>query len=370
MLRWAWKSLISHRGSLLSSGVGIASAFILVFFFDAVFRGESEQIIAYPKNMDADVWVMQRGVSNMHMAVSFVWDWKADKIASMAGVKRVTPILYLNTIVNTRDKELFSFVVGLLPDDHRAGPWKMAAGRKIQRSGEAVIPDVLAKLSNVDIGDTITLTDKTFVIVGLSADTYSSANPVIFVPFSDLEDITSSTGTYSYLLVDAEEGIDASKLATQIRNEVSKVNALPQEKFITNDFAMAIQMGVEIIYMMTIICTLLAILIVGFSAYSLVSRKKQELAIIKALGMRSKAILTGVVLQSCLLTSFFGFMIAVGFAYFIMPYLSILVPQVTLAVSVVALAKFGVMALVVAVAGAIVPAYLVSRVDPATAFNG
>jgi len=348
--------------------MGIACAFILVIFFDAVWRGESVQIVAYPNNIKPDVWVMQSGVGNMHMAMSFVWDWKADKIAKMPGVKRVTPILYLNSVIVAGDQQMFAFIVGLLPDAERAGPWEMSAGRQIENPREAVIPDVLSKLTGVNIGDQLRITDKAFTVVGLSKGTYSSANAVLFVPFADLEDILSSTGTYSYLLVDAEEGVDARTLAEQIRNEVAKVNALPHEEFIKNDFAMAKQMGVEIIVMMTAICSTLAALIVGFTAYSLIMSKRRELAIIKALGITNNSIFYSVVVQSGLVT-LFGFLVAALFALIVIPKIPEVLPQLTVMVSVNAIAQLGLIALFVAVIGTVIPTYMVVRLDPATAFH-
>jgi len=226
MFKWSWKSLLNQRGHLLGSSLGIASAFILVIFFDSVWRGESVQVVAYPDNMKPDVWVMQSGVGNMHMAMSFILDWKAKKIAKLDGIKKVTPILYTSSVITVNNKEMFAFIVGLLPDAKRAGPWKMAAGRKIQNPGEVLIPDVLSKIGNIKIGDSLKIIDKTFTIVGLTKGTFSSANTVLFIPFSNLDDILSSSGTYSYLLVDAKEGIDAKKLAHKIMNEVEKVNAL------------------------------------------------------------------------------------------------------------------------------------------------
>ena len=368
MIRWALKSLFSQPGSLLASVFGIASAFILVIFFDAVWRGESEQIVAYPNNIKPDVWVMQSGVGNMHMAMSFVWDWKANKIEKMPEVKRVTPILYLNSVIVAGDTKMFAFIVGLLPDAGRAGPWAMSEGRLIKNSREAIIPDVLSSLTGVMIGDQLRITDKSFTVVGLSKGTYSSANAVLFVPFADLEDILSSTGTYSYLLVDAVEGVDAGVLAEKIMHEVNKVNALPHEEFIKNDFAMAKQMGVEIILLMTAICTVLATMIVGFTAYSLVMRKRREIAIIKALGANNRTIFYSVIIPSGLLT-LFGFMFAAVFALFVIPALPALVPQITVKVSISALAQLGVIAFVVAILGALLPTYMVLRLDPATAFH-
>jgi len=368
MFHWIWKSLFKQPGSLTGSALGIAFAFILVIFFDAVWQGESEQIIAYPDNVKPDIWVMQSGVSNMHMASSFVWDWKADKIARIPGVKQVTPILYLNNVITAGETKMFAFIVGLLPDAQRAGPWSMSAGRQIKNSGEAVIPDILSNLTGVNIGDQLSITDKTFTVVGLSSGTYSSANAVLFVPFNDLEDILSSTGTYSYLLVDVDDGINAKTLAEQIRYEVDKVNVLLHDEFIRNDFSLARQMGVEVIIIMTVICSVLAALIVAFTSYSLVMSKRQEIVIIKALGAKNRSIFFSVIFQSGLVTMF-GFILAVVFAIFIIPSIPMLVPQLTLIVSMSSLLQLGVIAFVVAILGALLPTHLVLRLDPAAAFH-
>lgn len=368
MFTWAWKSLFSQRGTVVGSSLGIAAAFILVIFFDAVFRGESNQIVAYPTNMGPDVWVMQAGVGNMHMAMSYVWDWKMDVIAAMPEVEKVTPILYFANVIAVSDARIFAFVVGLLPDADRAGPWEMTAGRKIQGPGEAVIPDVLSDLIGIGIGDSFQITDKRFTVVGLSHGTFSAANSVIFVPFAELEDILSSYGTYSYLLVDAKEGVDAEQLAARIRSKVEKVNALPNDVLIENDFSLSMQMGVEIIFMMTMISSALAALIVGFTAYSLVSRKQRELAIIKALGGGRLRVMAAIVLQSLIL-ALLGYLLAAAFAFFVIPQVPLLMPQLTLLVSADAVLQIGLVAIVVAIVGALIPAWVVSRLDPATAYQ-
>jgi len=252
--------------------------------------------------------------------------------------------------------------------EQRAGPWAISAGRNLQNRNEAVIPDVLSKITGVNIGDQIRITDKAFTVVGLSSGTYSSANAVLFVPFQDLDDILSSSGTYSFLLVDAEQGIDPNLLAQQIQQNVEKVNALPHAQFVKNDFAMASQMGVEIIVMMSVMCGALAALIVGFTSYSLVARKRRELAIAKALGTTNRDILLGVIIQSLIVTVF-GFFIAALFTLFVVPAIPTLVPQITVAVTANTIVQLGLVALFVAVVGALLPAFLVLRLDPAIAFQ-
>lgn len=367
MLRWTLKTLLQQRSSLWGGAAGVASAFVLVIIFDAVFTGESEQIVSYVRHTDADIWVMQQGVSNMHMTSSFVWDWKADKVAAVEGVSQVTPILYLNTVLKAGGRNWFSYVVGLQSGSTRGGPWALAAGRGDPKPGEAVVPSVLAKTAGIGVGDTILITDETFAVVGLSKGTFSMANSVTFVAFSDLEAILSAVGTVSYLLVDAAPGVDLQALATHIEQNVDKVKAMPRDEFIDSDYEMAMQMGVEIIALMSVIGSALAAMIIAFTAYSYVSRKRKELAILKALGVRNAAIYGSVVMQTSLIT-IVGFLLAVAFAYGVMPVISTVVPQVTLVVTLTAVMRLGALAILITIAASLLPAYLVARVDPMTAF--
>lgn len=368
MLFWSWQSLWRQRAQLLGHVAGIAGAFLLALFFDAVFRGEAQQIVSYPSHVRPDVWVMQKGVANMHMSTSFLWDWKADQVARLPGVQRVTPILYLNGIVDAKSYRSFAYIVGLLPGDQRAGPWRLTAGRRVAQSGEAVVPDVLARLTGLRVGDTVHLTGRPFVVVGLSLGTYSSANTVIFVPFGDLQDLLDAIGTYSYLLVDAAPGVDTKQLAQRIMTDVDKVHAMTQDEFIQSDFAMAMQMGVEIILMMTLISAVLAILLVGFAAYSLTMAKRRELVIMKALGARNGEVLLAVAIQSVAIVAL-AFLLAALIATGLFPYVTAVVPQVSLVIAPSALAKLGLEATLIALLGGLMPAYGLVRLEPARAFH-
>lgn len=368
MLRWLLKTLWRQRLSLLASAGGIAGAFTLVVILDAVFVGESTQVVSYLRHMNADVWVMQRGVGNMHMASSFVWDWKADRIALVPGVRRATPILYAGATVNANGRNWLTFLVGLLPDGARAGPWSLASGKPVPAPGEIVLPRVYAEMNGVALGDTVRVRDLRLRVVGLSEGTFSMGNSVAFLAFSDLADLFSITGTVSYILVDAEPGTDPVALAPRIEREVEKVSALPQEDFIRNDFQLAMLMGVEIIFFMTVIGSALATLIIAFTAYSQVTQRRRELAIAKALGMRNRAIYLAVLAQTLIITAL-GFALALLAAWGLFPALSAAVPQITLVVTPTALVRTGVLALLVALAAALVPAHLVNRVDPQTVFR-
>lgn len=368
MLQWTWKSLIAEPWHLLASVAAIGGAFALVIFFEAVFAGESKQIVAYLRHSNPQVWVMQRGVSNMHMETSFVPDWKADRIARLPGVSKVTPILYLNTVMRAGDGNWFSFVVGLERDNPRAGPWAIAKGKRQPGPGEALVPAVLARLAGFELGDSVSIGGRSFVVAGLTEGTFSMANSVTFITMPDLAEIMSSFGTMSYFLVDATPEVDAAALAERIKNEVEKVNAVPNEEFIRNDWSVAIQMGVEIIALMTVIGGALAVLLTGFAIYSNTSRKERELAVMKALGFRNRTIYASVMMQASAM-ALLGFLLATGLVLLATPITAYFVPQVTLHVTPETLLRVFLAALVVAVLACVVPVRRVVRVDPLSAFR-
>ncbi len=368
MFRWSLKSLLAEPLRLIAGSLGVASAFILVIFFQAVFEGESRQIVAYIENTDADVWVMQDGVSNMHMASSMLWDWKEDRIAAMPGVSDVTSILYMNTVMSAGGKQWFSYIVGLAPDASRGGSWAMESGKPLPDSGEAVIPDVIARLTDIGLGDNISILDGSFRIAGLSRGSFSMANSVTFVTKSDLSKLMDAGGSVSYIMVKAAPGVSPQALAARIEENVDKVNALPRDEFIRRDREMAMQMGTEIIQIMTIIGTLLAVLIVAFTAYYHVVHKQQELAIVKALGFRNRHIYTSAFMQTAAI-ALCGYLIALVVAYTLLPLLPAAAPQISIAVSGTSLVRIGIIALLVTGLASLLPARRVAVVDPMNVFQ-
>jgi len=186
MISWSLKTLWSEPLRLIISALAVAFSFVLVVFFSAVFEGESNQMVAYLKAMKADIWVMQKGVSNMHMASSMMWDWKADKIKQLPGVDKVNAFLYLNGPVKAGGQDWFSYIIGISSAFPDTGPWRMLAGKPMPQKGEAVIPDIMSRLAHINIGDNITMIDRPLKVVGLSEGTFSMASAVVFVSREDL----------------------------------------------------------------------------------------------------------------------------------------------------------------------------------------
>ena len=369
MLRWTLKSLIHERVAFFIGVAAASSALLLVMFFEAVYAGEAENIIAYPRNAGADVWVMQRGVGNMHMATSYLSDWKVSEVRNVPGVASVEPILYLNTVIEAGGQQWFAYIVGLDTPAGAAGPWAMDSGKRNPAIGEAVVPEVFARVTGLGIGSPIHIVDHEFTVVGLSRGTFSMANSVIFVTRVDVEDIMTSLDIVSFMLVNAEDGIDATTLASDIEAAVDNVEALTTNEFLANDKQMALQMGVETVALMTIICGALAAFLIAFTVYAQVARQRRELAVAKALGVGNPALYLSVCVQAILLAAV-STTFAVLMAVTLMPLVTAAIPMVTLQLSTASVARVAMLGFVVAILASILPARRVATVDPMTAFQG
>lgn len=368
ILRWTWQEIRRSRLRVLASASAVAAAFALVIVFESIWAGEVDHVVEYIEHADADVWVMQRDVSNMHMASSFVRDTTRDRVAEVPGVAQVDSILYMSTLVDAKGRGWFSYIVGLERSGQLGGPWAMAKGTDHVGRGEAVVPAVLARMSNVGLGDRVSIAGSSFGIVGLSTGTFSMGNPVTFVHRADLANILTLGGYDSYILAKADSGIAPEALATAIRERVDDVTVLTAREFAASDRILGEQMGVEVLALMTFIGTGLAVLLVMFVLYLHTTRIQRELAVLKALGFRNRHLYLGVALQGFVITGL-GFGIAMFVAIGLQAIAPSLLPQLSIQVTGSTLAKVGLVGLGVALVASIVPARRIGAVDPMTVFQ-
>ncbi len=271
-------------------------------------------------------------------------------------------------MIQAAGRPWLSYVVGLEPDASGAGPWEVSAGQAMPGPGEALVPRVVAELSGLALGDSVTLLDRRLTVAGLTEGTFSMANSVTFVALRDLERMMDVASAYSYLLVRAEPGVAAAELAEQIVAEVEDVNALPREEFIRNDHHMAVQMGVEVIWIMSLVSGLVAALIVAFSCYSQVVHMRREFAVTRSLGFPNRDLFAAALLQAAVVSGL-GFAGSVALGFGLLPRVSALAPQLSLVVLPTHYAPIALGAVLVTAAAALLPAWAIARVDPMTIFR-
>lgn len=128
MLHWTFNSLLADRYNVLGAAAGIALALLLAQYLDAVFRGEAAQIAAFLDHSDADVFVLQKGVANLHMSSTRVTENAIAAVRGVDGVAQLRRLVYRPALVGLRGGERLAYVVGVGADDDSA--WDIYCRRR------------------------------------------------------------------------------------------------------------------------------------------------------------------------------------------------------------------------------------------------
>ncbi len=362
------KNLLKEPGRFLISIGGVAFALLLILVLGGVFAGTERQATAFMNDSGVDVWVMQKGVSNMHMATSMMPESRRKEISRMDHVETVSQILYTSGALKINDKKTFSFIVGFDPSEETGGPWKMAEGKTDIDSDEVIIDEALAKKRGVEIGDEISVLGKKLTIAGLSVDTFSLANTIAFIKLSKLEKIMRARKKKSYFLVKLDDPKNRHAVAKKIKNEVTNVNTLTTAAFVASDKQMIKQMGVGIINAMSTIGFIIGIMVVGLTIFTATLDKSRDYGVLKAIGASRYQLYRIVFEQSviCVVLGFFaGWLLALGTKAAVEYYM----PEIELLFSSADIVRAGAAMILIAILASYIPIRRIAGIDPMIVFK-
>lgn len=368
MLSWGMRTLWRDRRYAIAASFGVAAALLLVLLVEGMFVGESRQITAYPEDLGADLWVAQDGVSNMHMATSFIDAGNETRINRLPGVASTSSLLYVNDFVSDGEREWFAYIVGVRGSRTDAGPGVPVRGKRLPDAGEVVIPEVLADRAGVDIGDNIQVANEPARVAGIMDGYFSMANSIVFVEAGWLEDVLDMFDVVSYIVVRSEPGTDVADLARAVRDELDGVEVVVNGTFLANDQRIGLQMGGELIAIMAVISAVVAALLVAWCVMVMVARYQPELAVAKALGAPNSGVIAAVACQAVLVTAS-GYLLSLGAGLALEPLMHEWAPGVAVHFPAGSYVRNAVLSVVIAAAAMTLPAWRVVRVDPAMVFR-
>jgi putative ABC transport system permease protein len=348
MLTTALRDLQWRRRRFIVATVGTAMVFALTLILTGLtegFRVEAEHVV---DSLGIDTYVVQTGAVGPFMGSSRFAEEKTKVVAPLPGVELAIPVVYGNTILQDRRSPQNVNVYGV--PEHGLGMPPIAAGQVPSNSGEVAMSTTLGR----SIGDEVEIGAEKLRIVGLvdnSTTLAGQANAFLTVAgaqrlmFSG-QPVVSAIGVRGaptqlpagYRVVDRHAAVD------------DMVRPL-------NGARLALSY-------VSILLWAVAALIVGSLIYLSALERTRDFAVFKALGVNTRSVLAGLMLQAVLVAlgaAVLGGLIAVTLG----PLFPMLV-VVTLAsflFLVVTAAVIGLLASVAGLRHAIV-------VDPVLAFGG
>jgi len=369
MLRLAFRNLFQSKVRLAISVGGIALALMLVLTLDAIMTGAEKRLTAYIDNSEADVWVAQSGIRNLHMVSSWIPASVRNEVSEVPGVESVTPLMYLTAPVDTEDEQSLAYVIGLPEDAAMGKPWRVTEGRAVPEPGEAVIDSSVAEHSGIKLGDEAEILGQELEVAGLSEGTATLTNSVAFISMEDFERIQGGGQVVSFVLAKVESGQSPEAVAERIEDDVGGVTAQTRAAFADEERRLVNDMAGDLLAIMNLAGFMTGLAVVALTVYTATLARRSEYGVLKALGAHNVR-LYGVVLAQALYSVVLGFVVGLAFTLVLSAVVPALTSNLTLQVSGTSLLKVGAVSLVFAALAAVLPIRQIAGLDPATVFRG
>jgi putative ABC transport system permease protein len=261
-------------------------------------------------------------------------------------------------------------VIGINSNDLSMDDISITNGSAFSIDNEVIIGQSAAKSMNKTVGDTLTISNETFKIVGIYETGNFMDDRGVVMSLSKLQSLTGDTGQVSLILVKATDSNNANNVQTTIKEKY------PNELTTSSSLSGMDRMnrGLETISSGAWAVSLLAILMGGIivivTMTKAVNERTREIGVLRAIGWTKKRILTMIIGESLvlsLLAIVVGLILGIGIVEVISS--AHIMPNITPAFSALLLLKGIGIALLLGILGGIYPAYRASRLSPTEALR-
>lgn len=371
----AWSSLARKRGRSALTVVGMAcGVFALVVMAS---MGEHFSLLSrhFRETFGGRVYVCEK--LTFWAGGGIVSEEKAVEVGKVAGVCTMVPML----IGRLHAQRMM--ILGLpevlvgIPPAHAPLVWHeapLAEGRWLgpqdENSFHAMLGSDVAYSLRARVGQTVTVLERRFEVVGILAHTGALEDCQMLAPLRATQDTLSREGVLTSMLIVPAAGLDATRLAAEVRRQVKGVEVIdPSQMQEAVDMSLrvwkALTLGTGLVAAATgALCIVITMMVAVFE-------RTYEIGLLKAIGASNGQVMADF-LREALLMALVGWVLGVGAAWAFVTgwdewfraegmFLFSFTPRVVLA-SLVATLALG-------VAAGTLPALAAARQDPVTALR-
>jgi putative ABC transport system permease protein len=377
------KSVRHGRTRALVAVAGIAVSTLLVLVLMAAYRSLTHGVRAYAGSTRVDLWVAPLGTDNLIRSSALLPRSIVDSIATLPGVREAGPLV--RGFVSVRSS--FSARVhateptgqgprnainllglGYLAPQGPGGPPLILSGRPPDGPGEVMLDRAAAHRLRVSEGDTVIVNSLPFELVGLSAGTNLLATQFAFFDEQALEVTSGLLGQCSFVAVGLDSGQDADRLARQIVLRFPGIAAYTRDEFVENNIREVAAGFRPMQLLVSGMGVLAAAVLVALLVHGGVEDRRQDLAVLLAMGASVRSIAFGLVVHATLLV-IIGGIVGGGVMLLFNDALLSWLPTLELAPRFLDLALALPLFTLVSGLAASVPLARLRRIDPITAFR-
>jgi putative ABC transport system permease protein len=369
MLLIARKNLLVHKGRFLLALSGVAFSVMLMLLLMSLYAGWREHMSAYLRHVRADLWVGQKGASDLFQTLSLLPAAGEQLFYQAEEVDEVSSFVGRLMTCTVRGHKCHTFIVGV--SDANNGPVALVTGRPATHSGEIVIDQVFARKERVRLGETLTVADKALQVVGIARGGNCFLYQYAFVTLAQARQLFGLDGMVNYFLVRlVPTTVNLNEAAARIEQSAPiPVSAYSKEQFIANNLSLTGDNFLPILRVLETIGFLVGTAVISLTVYALTVERSPEYGVLKAVGAADRVLYTTVAIQACL-CGLLGWLVGIPLTWSVIALAQYAVPQFPAASDWHhALWMLGT-TLGMSLLAAVIPARRVARIDPLVAFKG
>ncbi|MEM4295300.1 MAG: ABC transporter permease [Candidatus Anstonellales archaeon] len=342
IFKYAYNSLLSQKLRTMLSIIAIAIGMFSVFFFDWNLNGINQQIqktafqfgtdliVIVPTQVSGNILTSARRTNIIPIRESFnAKDINGIKLIN--GISKVSGFIGGLTNVSYLGEVKILNVVGMYKEDIDIIPnIEVERGRWLINKGEVVVGARITQLfkeQSIDVGKTIKINNKTFVIVGIlkpSGSFLQSLDDRLILNIDDARQVLSDAvknNEFSIIIVKAGNSNNIKAISEQIDSVLAKNKMSDRLKgytIITADVINEnVNMLIAVVNLFFILISSISIIVgvinLGNSFYMAVIDKTREIATLRALGVtidEMRRILYVQAIMICSISIFLGYGLA------------------------------------------------------------
>ena len=353
------------RFAITVIGVGFTAVLMLLLF--GVYEGVQQESNGYVSGRPVDLWISQGNGKNLIRSSTFVSDSLLVSLKENEEISRVAPLLRIIDTVTVRGQEATLFILGLDPESPLTWP-DVVEGVNQFTSGEIIIDNAFARKYKLQTGDVIQIHGVDYRIVGLSVGTNAVITQFSFISLSAAQKLINFPGLMSFALIEAKEGTSVERLMNMLKDEYSEMGVYTQAQFEQNNLDEMRTGLLPILWTMAIVGAIVGVAILSLLMYGAVIERKEDYALLKALG-GSQSYLVWLLLRQSLVVILFGYVFGIAILFALKPVIISLVPEIAISVSVTIMALVGLAVMGISTIAAVLPILGLGRVYPAEVFR-
>jgi len=304
MLDLALKNIMRNRTRTILTTLGILIGIGAIIALGSIAEGINVSIQSSLQLTASKISVQQAGAGIFGMGSELTND-DVELLKSLSGIKDVVPIdVSIGPMTGFAGPDYI--FVGIEPDkmSYFAGEnFKMYQGRNLDEgeSGVAVVGKTVADKFNTQIGDSWSVKDEDFEVVGIMDTTgVSDIDSAILVPLQDLQTALNKDTYYSIYVI-PDDVKDTEKIVAEINDASDNLQALSSA-----DLARQASEIVDQIRFFTFGIGAIAAFVGGLGVMNTmimaVMERRKEIGVMKAIGATNSMILRQILTESAMIS--------------------------------------------------------------------